>query len=845
MLWGRCTGCNRPDRINKAGHHRPLCAAARLGESNVTDNNDKVRGKRSRPNALRLPLALALALGASHAYALGLGQIEVKSRLNQPLVAEIPLITSSPGEADDLQVRLASPEAFARVGLERPAMLAANLAFSVGINSRGQPVIRITTDSNVSDPFLNFLLEVEWGKGQLVREFTALLDPPYLAPAVVLRGSAPAVVAPAAAPAASVTPSAPPAPVAATAEPLPPESIAAEAVASAPPAPTPRPVAPLPTPPVPAPAPLPVATPPPAPPAPAAAPVAPAAIAAGTLDPVQPGQTLSEIANGIRPPDVSVNQMMAAIQQANPDAFIDGNINLLKRGSVLRIPDGDVLRSLSRAQATALVRQQNSDWRNRQAPVVQPAQASVDSAVATAAASGAPPRSNDGRLEIVPAVADGKFAGNAQSGVSASGGGAELREELNETRETLAARDAELKELRARLQEQEKLQADREKLIELNNSQLQALQQRIASLEKDAAADTTATPTATGATTAPVADSAAASAPQTPPSAPDAPIVAASESAPPAPVSSAADATPDAVTISWWRKPLVWLGGGVLLIGVLVLALLRRRHPQPAPRRSYDIGTLAASMPTAMTAAGDDVEDSEDALGDELRAAVAAAPDDLDAQLDLLRHYRERGDVAAFQDAADAMHACVTDDSDDRWQEALALGAGLVPEASDQPDFGFDGATHVDVDVDDADIDVALAERNRERFDAEAAAEFDSHADTWSDADSGTDAAVDASLETDDAEADWPRPEEAVAVDTDPLAWDVGVPADAAESAEPASAGYQPAGYDETSATKLELARAYLDIGDADGARGMLEEVLQEGTPDQRIEAQHLIDDIR
>src|SRR5690554_3236941 len=104
---------------------------------------------------LRLPMALALALGTSHAYALGLGQIEVKSTLNQPLVAEIPVLAASPGEADNLAVRLAPPDAFARVGLDRPALQAANLNFEVSRDARGRTVIRVTTPNSVSDPFLS------------------------------------------------------------------------------------------------------------------------------------------------------------------------------------------------------------------------------------------------------------------------------------------------------------------------------------------------------------------------------------------------------------------------------------------------------------------------------------------------------------------------------------------------------------------------------------------------------------------------------------------------------------------------------------------------------------------
>ena len=159
-----------------------------------------------------LGTALALALVAPSAYALGLGQLQVKSGLNQPLVAEIPIISASPGELEALDVRLASPEAFARVGLDRPLELTANLQFSVGKNSRGQPVVRVTTTNKFTEPFLSFLLEADWGKGAVTREYTALIDPPYIAPAVVKPMAAPSVAAmptPAPAPIAP-PPSAPP-----------------------------------------------------------------------------------------------------------------------------------------------------------------------------------------------------------------------------------------------------------------------------------------------------------------------------------------------------------------------------------------------------------------------------------------------------------------------------------------------------------------------------------------------------------------------------------------------------------------------------------------------------------
>src|SRR5690606_2606916 len=167
-----------------------------------------------------LAVALALALGTGEALALGLGQVEVKSSLYQPLEAEIPVLSSTPGEAESLVVRLASPEAFARVGLERPPYLAANLQFSVVENERGQKVIRITTPNRVNDPFLNFLVEADWGKGRLLREFTVLLDPPTTAPARAAASAPVRESAPAGQPRPAAPPPAPrPAPAAAATAP--------------------------------------------------------------------------------------------------------------------------------------------------------------------------------------------------------------------------------------------------------------------------------------------------------------------------------------------------------------------------------------------------------------------------------------------------------------------------------------------------------------------------------------------------------------------------------------------------------------------------------------------------
>ena len=120
--------------------------------------------------------AVGLALASSGAFALGLGDIDMQSALNQPMNAEIPLTAVQAGELDGMIVQLADEDAFARAGIERSSVLT-DLRFSVD-QSGGRPVIRVTSPRPVTEPFLNFLLEVDWPQGRMVREYTVLLDPP-------------------------------------------------------------------------------------------------------------------------------------------------------------------------------------------------------------------------------------------------------------------------------------------------------------------------------------------------------------------------------------------------------------------------------------------------------------------------------------------------------------------------------------------------------------------------------------------------------------------------------------------------------------------------------------------
>src|SRR5690606_17797953 len=209
---------------------------------------------------------------------------------------------------------------------------------TVALDASGRPVIRVTSTAPVEEPLLTFLIEADWGQGRLVREYSALID----APDTIAAPAQPPIQAPVVdAGDRIIRPASAPAPVAAVEDgpPAPEPAIEPDPELAAPPVAeeaAPTPVEPL-------------APPPPAVPAPPP-PVATASVP-GEYGPVQAGDTLSRIVQGMARDDgVSVNQMMLALVRTNPQAFIGGNINLLREGAVLRMPDASEARQLSMAE---------------------------------------------------------------------------------------------------------------------------------------------------------------------------------------------------------------------------------------------------------------------------------------------------------------------------------------------------------------------------------------------------------------------------------------------------------------------------------------------------------------
>ena len=280
---------------------------------------------------------------ASQAWALGLGEIRLSSALNEPLLAEIELLSATPDELENLTIALASEETFDRYDLDRPLFLT-RLRFQMIRSGRADSnFVRVTSVEPMTEPFVTFLVEASWSRGRLLREYTILLDPPTFAPPPATQ-STQAVTAPSrAAPADSGQIQRPaPQPQQTTPAPAPSRPAPQGPVQSQPPAATSQQPAPAPT---------------------QGQPVFDDSPGGDLV--VQRGETLWGISSRVRPDSrLTMNQMMLAIYQANPEAFA-GNINVMRAGATLRIPSADDVFRISRGDALAEVQRHNSAWGGR------------------------------------------------------------------------------------------------------------------------------------------------------------------------------------------------------------------------------------------------------------------------------------------------------------------------------------------------------------------------------------------------------------------------------------------------------------------------------------------------
>lgn len=263
----------------------------------------------------RTSLAAAMSLALywpTPLLAVGLGGIAVHSGLGEPLNAEIEVISAAPNELDSLHLGVADSAAYARAKVEYQSLLA-RLRFSLERRSDGNTVLRVTTAQPVNEPFVNLLLEIREASASLSRNYTFLLDPPAALAehAAVASASAapPPVVREPAAPTIAAQPAAPRVP-------------------------------------------------------PRAAGAAPGVrFASTTYGPVKRGEMLAHIAQRVKAPGVTLEQMLVALFDANPNAFVSGNINRLQAGAVLSIPTAQSASSIAQQSALAMIRTQTAEWR--------------------------------------------------------------------------------------------------------------------------------------------------------------------------------------------------------------------------------------------------------------------------------------------------------------------------------------------------------------------------------------------------------------------------------------------------------------------------------------------------
>ena len=435
---------------------------------------------------LVLAIAAASALSSGMAHALGLGELTLKSTLNQPLVAEIELLDVKDLTAAEVVPSLASPEDFAKAGVDRQAFLN-DLTFTPVLNASGKSILRVTSSKPLSEPMVKFLVQVMWPNGRLLRDYSVLLDPSKFSPQTADAAAQPA-------PAQTVT-----------------------------------------------------------------APVTGATKSSQYT--TTPRDTLWEIAAKARNGG-SIQQTMLAIQALNPDAFIDGNINRLKTGQVLRLPDQVQSTSLPQPKAIAEVAAQNTAWRQGRRYVAKPGtgQQQLD-ATKRARGEGASSQPAADKLSLVS-------ADTGKGGKGAAGDAKALSDKLAVTEESLDATRRDNAELKSRMSDLQSQLDKLQRLIELKNNQLAKLQaaggaDASASSVPAMSAELAASPAATPADAAPV-PAPEAGAPEVVP----APVV---------------EPTPDDQKFNeLLTNPILLglVGGGAVVLLLLLLLLARRRKAQ-------------------------------------------------------------------------------------------------------------------------------------------------------------------------------------------------------------------------------------------------------------------------
>lgn len=759
----------------------------------------------------RLVIGAMLALPV-WAHAAGLGKLTVKSALGQPLSAEIELFVANKAELDSLNASMAADQAFKDAQIEYAPVLS-TLQLAIEKRASGRHVLKLTSSKPINDPFMDMLIELNWASGRLVREYTVLLDPPGIA---VPQTVSPVVVN---LPASQPAPTPAPAPV--------------KPSAANPYAVTPAPAAEKPA-------------------APSAQPREPAAaeqmpVQADSVQ-VKRGDTLGKIANRIRPANISLEQALVSLFNENPDAFQGNNMNRLKAGRELKVPSADTMAGVDQQSARREINLQAADWQAYRAKL-------AESVASQPVQDEQPSKTVVGK--ITPKVEEAKPKTETKDVLKLSRAAAAAQEKAalekaQAEQEDRAAREKALKESAERTASLEKQIQDMQKLAEIKD-------------QSQGAAGTAEQ----GATT---------------PAPKPAPKIKAQP-----PVEE-----PQA---SWYdellENPIYWMGGlaVVILGGVLWWMVaggrLRRKKMVDSATDSLMTGSgLMADGATGGVATGgvvntgdtsfltdfsqaglaeidthdvDPIAEADvymaygrDAQAEEiLKEALTKAPDRHEIRLKLLEIYAARKNVTAFETVAGELYAALGGQPGEVWDRAVKMGRTIDPR---NPLYG--GAPEPVRNAPVAEAAAPVAEpANAPEADAQSAELSGASLDFSTEMPD-----LDVNLEAPSPEED-PKTEEFAPAETkqdmdfDISGFDLKVPENKPGAA-PAAAGMDFSGLDldlgslggedefDEVATKLDLARAYLEMGDKEGAREILQEVINEGSDQQKSDARGIMDSL-
>ena len=759
-----------------------------------------------------LLLALGLGVTSNSAWALMLGRSKVLSALGEPLRVEVDVLDISADESATLKAGIASAEAFKSAGINFNPVLN-GLQVTLQRRADGSAFLSVSGSTPVNESFVDVMLELSWNGGRQVRDYTLLLDPPQITPPPVepVQAQTP------------VTSPAPTPPQPATQPNKPPASALSK-------------------------------------PAVKSAAKVPANASGDNQVKVIDGDTAGKIARDHQISGFSLDQMLVAMQKANPEAFINKNINRLRSGVILNLPTGDQASESSAEEAREIVQAQSKDFNSYREKLAASARTNKQDA---------PNRGASGSIQTQ--VQD-KRTGDATPDKLTLSKGALGSNVADQVAEKLIQQDQAQK-----ARELSKNLADLEKL----SKEAQASNETKASAAATASAlSSGAPPVSTASSSAPVSSASssaisAAPSPETPistsPAAPAEQLTAipaiSGVTTPPAPASNEEAAEADVLdrVLNDPITPLV--AGGLIsaLFGLGVFKFIRARA-----RRNADDNPLL-SPPSVAGGSDSGADDANSSALKEvkksialsqadimltygreaqaillLKSAIEQEPERTELHLKLAGIYAKSEQVAEFEQVALQVQA-VTGGSGAEWEALCTMGQAL----DSQNPLYFNGVSPVPLAAETPHSDTEPEQDEAPEDPPEIAPEkvstrveediidqppldnqsLEDMLNSLPDMDLNTSDLDSADLDEEVAEQAATTAAEPLQFDMSAISLDLAVPS-SGEAADSDQQAFE---------TKLALAEEFNAIGDVEGARTMIEDIIAQASGDMKAKAEEAL----